>query len=148
MKKIVNYVIAYVMWIIDIGLALWLFIISRSALLNYLGLFYKINSPQYEYTVGFIDKIFSIIVGLGWLAFLIFTEQYFRKGAQKGSLLRPFAKVTGSVMLGIFVVNLILLWLAGVGSSSLLSWLILAVELGVGIGLLVLAKTGFAKKST
>jgi len=148
MKKIVNVVIAYVMWIVDLGMALLLLIMSRTALLNFLGLFYAKNSVQYQYRVGFIDKIFTLGLGLGWLAFVIFTEQYFRRGASKGHLLKPFARVTGPVLLGIFVVNLILLWLAGVGNSSWLSWLILAVELGGGIGLLVLEKSKFVNKST
>jgi hypothetical protein len=140
MKKIINYVIAYIMWIVDIGLALLLFILSRTALLGFLGLFYKQGSPQYNYTVSFIDKVFSIALGLVWLAFVIFTEQYFRKGVSKENLLKQFTGVTGWILLEIFLINLILLWLPGVGSSSGLNWLILTTELIIGITLVVYSK--------
>jgi hypothetical protein len=147
MKKFINYVIAYIMWIVDIGLALLLFILSRNALLRFLGLFYKQGSPQYNYSVSFIDKIFSIALGLVWLAFVIFTEQYFRKGVTKETLFRQITRVTGSLLLGIFVVNLILQWLPGVSSNYWMNWFILATELVIGITLVVFSKKKSSQKS-
>jgi formate hydrogenlyase subunit 3/multisubunit Na+/H+ antiporter MnhD subunit len=146
MKTAIKYIIAYSMWIIDLGLALWLFFISRTALRNLLLLFYKPGNLTYGYRVDFIDKIFSLVVGLGWLLFSIFSEGYFRTGVNKEDLPKRVARVTGALLLCIFFVNLILFWLPG-PSSSWLSWLILLVELGGGIGLLVLAKTRFTFKS-
>jgi hypothetical protein len=147
MKKFINYVIAYIMWIVDIGLALLLFILSRNALLRFLGLFYKQGSPQYNYSVSFIDKIFSIALGLVWLAFVIFTEQYFRKGVTKETLFRQITRVTGSLLLGIFVVNLILQWLPGVSSNYWMNWFILATELVIGRTLVVFSKKKSSQKS-
>lgn len=139
MNKVIKYVFAYALWIVDLGLTLWLVIISRSGPLGILALIYNNGDVRYNYVAGFIDKIFMITLGLGWLAFMIFSEKYFRVGVQENVLLKRFARVTGSVLLCIFGVNLILLWVNGVGRGSWLSWLILAAELGLGIILLVSA---------
>jgi hypothetical protein len=139
MKIVIKYVVAYALWIVDLGLTIWFIIISRSGLLGLLSLIYHYGDVRYNYVAGFIDKFFWITFGLGWLAFMIFSEGYFRVGVQKNVLLKRFARVTGSILLCIFAVNLILLWVKGVGQGSWLNWLILAAELGLGIILLVSA---------
>jgi hypothetical protein len=139
MNKVIKYVVAYALWIVDLGLTMWLIITSRSGLLGTLSRIYKNGDVRYNYAAGFLDKSVLIILGLGWLAFMIFSEKYFRVGVQKNLLLKRFARVTGSVLLCIFCINLILLWVNGVGRGSWLSWLILAAELGLGIILLVSA---------
>ena len=60
-------------------------------------------------------------------------------GVASNDLIKRFAKVTGSVLLGIFGVDLILFWLQGVGRGDWLRWFMLAAELGIGITLLRLA---------
>jgi hypothetical protein len=146
MAKIIKFVGAYLMWIVDLGLTFWLGFISRNVYLIIFALSYKGGEavyPKLVYTqrVDFADKMFSILLGLAWLAFMIGTEVYFRNGAMNDDLLRRFARITGPVLLGIFSVDLILFWLQGVGGSSLLRWFILAAELGIGITLLVTAKS-------
>jgi hypothetical protein len=49
--------------------------------------------------------------------------------------------VTGPVLLGIFIVDLILFWLQGAGGGDWLRWFILAVELGIGMALLRSARS-------
>lgn len=137
MTKIIKYVGAYLMWIVDLGLTFWLIFISRTVFLGALALSYNEGHLAYAHRVEFADKIFSIILGLGWLGFMIVVEAYFRAGALRDDLFRRFARVTGPVLLGIFSVDLILLWLQGVGGGTLIRWLILAAELGIGIALLV-----------
>ena len=41
MAKIVKYVSAYLMWIVDLGLTFWLIIISRTVFLGIFALSYK-----------------------------------------------------------------------------------------------------------
>jgi hypothetical protein len=139
MNKVIKYVVAYALWIVDLGLTMWLVIISRSGLLGTVSLIYDKGDLRYNYVAGFLDKIFWITFGLGWLAFMIFSEKYFRVGVQENVLLKRFARVTGSVLLCIFGVNLILLWINGVSRGSWLGWLILAAELSLGIILFVSA---------
>jgi len=144
MANIVKYVIAYLAWVVDLALTLWLLFISRTAFLGIFALSYK-GGPSfyaqlvYGRRVDLADKFFSILLGLGWLAFMIAAEAYFRAGAADNLFLR-FSRVTGPVVLAIFVVDVILLWVQGVGGGDWLRWLILAAELGIGIALLKLAR--------
>jgi hypothetical protein len=146
MKKITDYVLAYAMWIIDILLGIWLVLISRTAILGIFALSYKEGKLQYAHMVDFIDKAISLAFGLGWLAFVIVSEEYLRAGIPKKNLIRRFARLTGPELLIIFVVDLILVWLGGIASSDLLRWLILAAELGFGIMLYTYAKNTLPSK--
>ena len=140
MNKVFKYASAYGMWIVDLGLALWLVYLSRTAILGILALFYEPGDLQYLHAVNFTDKVIAIILGLGWLAFTIIIEDYYRKGALKGDMLKRFARVTGPIFLCSFVIDLILFWLQGIGSDNWLRWLILAAELGIGIALIIFVK--------
>jgi hypothetical protein len=148
MKKVLNFAFAYILWIFDIGLALLLFFRSRTLVLDILILFGNPNNWQYSQIINLIDRFLVVILGLGWLVFMIFVEEYFRTGVSRGELLKRFARITAPVLLSLFVVDLILSRLQGIDSGNWLQWLALAVELGAGTGLLVLSKTRFASKST
>jgi hypothetical protein len=141
MSKVFRYATAYGLWILGIGLAFWLLYLSI------LALFYEQGEWQYTKTVNLVDRIITVTLGLGWLVYTIVTEDKYRKGALKGDLLKSFARFTGPVLVSIFVVDLILFWLGGVGSDNLLRWLILAAELGGGIALVVYGKIKPAIKS-
>ena len=140
MNKVLKFVIAYGMWIVDLGLGLWLIFLSRTVVLDIFALFAKQGGWAYARRVDFADKAFVLILGIGWLVLMIFAESYFRNGAQEGDLLKRVAKVTGSILLAIFGVDLILFWLQGLGASNWLRWLILATEMGIGIALVLLAR--------
>lgn len=140
MAKIIKYVSVYLMWIVDLGLAFWLLVISRTVFLGLFALSYKGGQLVFADRVNFADKVFSILLGLAWLVFMIIVEAYFRSGASRQDLLKRFAKVTGPVLLGIFGADLILFWLQNIRGSDWLRWLVLAAELGIGIILLMLAR--------
>jgi hypothetical protein len=146
MTKVLKYSLAYVLWILDLGLGLWLFFISRTALLDILALSYRPGNFAYAHRVDFADKIFVITVGVGWLGLMIGIEYYYRTSALTGELLQRFARVTGLLLLCVFAVDLILFWVQGVGTSNWLRWLILAAELGAGAALLVAVQRRFAPK--
>ena len=145
MATIIKYVSAYLMWIVDLALTLWLVFMSRTVFLGIFALSYS-GGPSfyaqlvYGHRVDFADKMFSILLGLGWLVFMILTEAYFRAGVARDDLFKRFAKVTGPVLLIIFVVDLILLWIQGPGGGVWLRWLMLVAELGFGITLLRLTR--------
>jgi hypothetical protein len=140
MNKVVRYVFAYAGWIADLGLALWLAYLCKTTLLGIFALFYTGNLA-YANAVNFIDKAFTVILGLGWLAFMIAIEEYFRTGIEKEAPQKRFASVTGPLLVSIFAVDLILAWVQGISGGSWLRWLILAAELGIGIALLVSVKS-------
>ena len=146
MNKVIRIITIYIIWIVDLILAFVLMLISRTLFLRILALFYQPGNLAYGYKVGFADKVFSTIVGLIWLAYAIVSESYLRANALKENPLNLFAKLTGPVMLCLFIVDLILLWLQGIGNSGWTHWLILAVELGIGAGLLIFAKLRLTQK--
>ena len=140
MAKLIRYAGAYTLWIADLVLTFWLIIISRTVFLGIFALFYKPGAWAYAHRVDLADKVFLLILGLGWLVFMILAEAYFRTGARGDDILKRFARVTGPVLLGIFGVDLILFWLQGVGGGNWFRWFFLAAELGLGIVLLVSAR--------
>jgi len=147
MNKVANQILAYGMWIVDMALAFWLAFLSRNVLLEILALFYQKESWSYPRWVVVIDRFYTLVIGLGWLVFMIVVEQYIMTGIKKGNLLLRIARVTGPVLLAIFVVDLVEIWLQGIGSGSWLRWLILAAELTVGIGMYVYYKSTATPKT-
>ncbi len=140
MTRIIKYLSAYFLWVLDLALTFWLILISRTVFLGIFSLFYKPGAWAYSHRVDLVDKAFLLILGLGWLVFMIVVESYFRVGAQHDDLPKRFARVTGPILLIMFGVDLILFWLQGVGGGDWLRWFILAAELGIGIALLVSAR--------
>ena len=140
--------LAYSLWIIDLGLSGWLFYISRTALIGLFAVFYQAGDFQFEKTVNLVDRAFTILLGLGWLVFSIFTEEAYRSHALKKDLLKRFARFTGPLLLIIFVVDLVLFWLQGIGGDNWMRWLILAIELIVGLGLFVFGRISSTNQTT
>jgi hypothetical protein len=139
MTRLSKYLGAYVSWLVNLGLAFWLLILTRTVYLGIFALSYKPGAYIYAQRVELADKVFVLILGVGWLIFMIVTESYFRKGAVRDDLLKRFARVTGLVLLGISCVDLLLLSLQGGGDWR--RWLILAAELGLGIMLATLTRS-------
>lgn len=146
MKKVINQAIAYGLWIVDLAVALWFAYLCRYDLLGFLAQLYMKGMWSEEKQLV-VDRAFTILLGLGWLAFMIIVEEYFRVGVQKGGLWTRFARVTGPLVLAVFGADLILFWLRGIGSYDWLRWLILAVELAVGIALTIMKKNVVLSKS-
>ena len=130
---------AYGLWILNLVLTVWIFLNTRQVVNGILALFYEPGDLQYGHAVNLADKIISITLGLGWLAFSIVTEDYFRKGIDTTDLWKRGAKVTGLVLLCLFIVDLALFWLQGAPSTQWVRWLVLAAELGFGLILVVSA---------
>jgi len=146
MKRIFNYLIAYIAWIIDMSLGVWIIYLARTDILGLFALRYKPGMWEYQQLVTFLDRAFVIILGLCWLAFMIFIEEYFRGGINKGNLIIRIAKLNGPVLLVIFCIDLGLFWLQGIGTENWLRWIILVCELGFGMLLMLYVRTVLPKK--
>jgi hypothetical protein len=137
MSKAFKYAVAYGMLLVDLGLSAWLFIMSRTVLRAFLALSYEPGVFRQLKRAQVIDQISTILLGLGWLAFFVLAEGYYRAGALEEGLVKRFARVTGPILLCVFVLDLILFWLQGIGGDDWLRWLILLAELIVGSVLVV-----------
>lgn len=141
MKKVTDQILANGMWIVNIALAFWLAFLSRNVLLEVLAHFYPEGSWSYPRWVVVIDRFYTLLVGLAWLVFMIVVQHYIIGGLKKGNLLKRIARVTGLVLLALFVVDLALFWLQGIGGSNWSRWLILAGELIVGAAMYIYYKS-------
>jgi hypothetical protein len=148
MKKVLNYILYIIFWIFDIGLALLLFFRARTLILDLLILFGDPTNWHYTQVISMIDRFLVVILGIGWLVFMIVVEEYFRTGLPGGTLLKRFAKVTAPLLLILFAIDLLLVFVQGVDKAGWLQWLALLVELGAGIVLLMFYKNRFTPKST
>ena len=146
MTRLTKYLGAYVLWLVDLGLALWLVILARTVYLGFFALSYRPGAFIYAQRVDLADKFFVLILGVAWLIFMIITEAYFRKGVVHDDLFQRFARVTGPVLLSVFSVDLLLLWLQGGGDWR--HWLILTAEVGLGIILITFARSWPKSKLT
>jgi hypothetical protein len=147
MNKVLKYILAYGMWFANLGLSAWLFYISRTAIIALFAAFYQAGDYQYAKTVDLVDRIFTILLGLGWLVLSMVTEESYRTGALKVGLLKRFARFTGPLLLCIFVVDLFLFWLQGVGGDNWLRWSVLAIELLLGLALFVFGRISDTNKT-
>jgi hypothetical protein len=137
MSKVFKYAVAYGMLLVDLGLSAWLFIMSRTILLAFLALSSEPGVFRHLKRAQVIDQTSTVLLGLGWLALFVFAEGYYRAGALEEGLVKRFARVTGPILLCVFVVDVILFWLQGIGGDDWLRWLILLAELVIGLVLVV-----------
>ena len=140
MREVPKYIIAYAMWFVDLGLSLWFFFLSRTTLLAFLAVINKPGDWWYAQRAVLADRVFTILFGIGLLAFFVISEEYFRAGALEDGLVKRFARITGPLILCIFSMDLILFWLQGGNTAEGLRWLILLVELLIGLSLVLYAK--------
>ncbi len=148
MKKVLNYILYIIFWIFDMGLALLLFLRTRTLVYGLLLVLGDPTNWAYRQRFNAIDRFLVVILGIGWLVFMIVVEEYFRAGVPGGALLKRFAKVTAPLLLILFAIDLLLVFVQGVDKAGWLQWLALLVELGAGIVLLVFYKTRLTPKST
>jgi len=144
-NKVLSYLIAYGMWFVNLGLITWLLFIARPVLLVIPTLLFNPDDYFYPGRVETFDKFLTIFLGIGWLAFMVISEEYFRAGVSKGKLSERISRVTGSVLLCIFIVDLILFGLAGFdGNWS--RWLILLAVLVIGLVLVMYSRNNITRK--
>ncbi len=143
--KFYTIIIAYAAWLVDMGLSVWLFLLSRQALQAWIALYYLNGSFTRRMSVRFLDQAFSIGIGVIVLIYMIVSEHYLRMAAGKGVLPRTIARMTGPVVLLIGLVDLALAMMVGPGLVGALRWVLIFVELIVGA---VITWFGFRRKSS
>ena len=139
-KRWLSYLAAYIGWAVCITLAVWTLLVWRNAFQAALSIFFIRGSEWRGIQSGFYDKVFLLVIGLLWLYFMIISEQYLKKGADNQRLVNHLARIFGLIFLVTFVGDFFLFLLIGLNPFSWIRFLILVVELALGVGLLMLAK--------
>jgi len=130
-KQWLNYILAYLMWTLNLLIGVWFILISREFLLIFVGVNYVGDNLARGWQIGFLDKVYMIALGLAWLIFMIVIEDDFKKSAKKGILIRRFTRIAGPEFLLVFLADLALLLTEGPNAVVWLRWLLLLVELGL-----------------
>lgn len=133
-KTWLGHVLVYLLWMLLVALGFWFLILSREVFLT-AAAYYAGDSVTRGWQIRFYDKIFFLFVGLLLLVFIYVTENYLRAGIEKHVVLRRFAKVTGWVLLVIGGTDVLLLFLQQFVGATLLRWVVIAAEVGLGVGL-------------
>ena len=92
-----------------------------------------------QWQIRAVDRFLIIILGVAWLVFMIVSEEKFRKASGNGTLIKIFARITGPLILVILLMDLILAYLQAF-QLPWSAWLVMFIELVLGIGLTWLGK--------
>ena len=128
------------MWFVDLGLAGWFALITRTVLFAVPPLIFHPENYQFPKRAEVMDKVFTLLLGIGLLIFLVITQEYYHKGVRNGDLIERFARVTGPIFLGIFLVDSILFYLQGFDPNNWYRLLIILAELVLGILLVIFSR--------
>lgn len=127
MKKLwFQTVVAYGMWFVFILLGIWILIVGRNDLSEWLSRYYIQDSFQRSKEAQFFNQAYFFVAGLILFILTIVVEEYFKHGARKGQLGKRIAKVMGFELLALFAASLVSAYLVG---FSPLVWVILGAEL-------------------
>lgn len=142
--KFVNYGVSYLLWLVTLLFGLWLVFISRNTWLAVLGFWFIQGSPTRAQQSGFFDKILLMVLGFAWLILMVATEAYFRKGVKIKQLFPRFAKVSGPILLIIFMVDAFLGVVQGLAIIGWYRLVVILIELVAGI---LLVRCGWRKST-
>ncbi len=124
---------AYAVWIVVALLGIWFLLLSRNAVLGVFAALVGHETLTHLHQIRALERFYLIGMGLAWLAMVIAAEVYFQNGVQRGQLFERFARLLGVVVLLIFVADATLLIVQGLGAADWSRWLILGVELALGV---------------
>jgi hypothetical protein len=138
MQKISTQILAYSMWFVDLMLAAWLLIICRWVLFAFVTpIIMDPTHYLFPKIVDVMDAVYLLLLGIAWVAFMIFSQKYYSVGVRKGNLFKRFARITGLLFLCLFMVDSTFFYLQGFDSDNWVRWLIISVELVLGLILIL-----------
>ena len=133
-KRIMPYLLCYLLWAITAALAFLNLLLARRLFLAILSAF----SVSY-WSATAIDKVSFMLFAVLWLVLVVFSEDYYLHSISKNRLWKSFSLVTGIQLLFLFVARLTPSLIVGVRQFTWVNYLLSVGELGGGIVLLVIA---------
>jgi hypothetical protein len=104
------------------------------------SLFFHPGNFQFPQRAEVMDKVFTLLLGIGLLAFLVITQEYYLKGVQQGDLIERFARITGPIFIGIFIVDSVLFFMQGIDLNNWYRLMIILAELIIGLILMIYSR--------
>lgn len=94
-------ILTYSLWLVSAALSFWVMIWLRNVILIDLSIIIFRGNP---WAFRAVDKFGIVILGLGWLIFVIATESYFRRLLEGRLSARSVAKLFGVEALILIIV--------------------------------------------
>lgn len=137
-----HYALAYLLWIVCMILSLAFLLIGRINIPSVIATSFGLRDFDARQMAVLLDRVFVLVVGIGWLVLMIYGEHTLRTGVKSGVYLKRAAKIIGILLVLLFLADAVRLFYGfpGVLTSQ---WPFYLIELGLGIPLLVY---GFRKK--
>jgi hypothetical protein len=132
---------AFVMWAVVIALGIWVLLVGHTAFLGFVATRVDHDSTSGYWQYAALERFFIVGVGLAWLVVVTLSEPYIRHGVHRGHLLRRFARIVGPGLLLLFAADVSLLLLQGMPPGVWMRWLLLSGELGLGVALMLAARS-------
>jgi hypothetical protein len=134
MKKVLQYITAYMLLILILVLGMWLFVLGREVLSGLMNTYFVGKSIARGYQAGFYDRVFLLVVGLSWLILFIVAEELLRRSTQKdGSILKVFSRFMGvECLLALALDGIMLIFLSDLSTLGWARWLVVGGELICG----------------
>ena len=129
MHPTIHTILQYTVWVICWVLGLFILIVFRTAYFHMLAPLSERGWTGNAWAIMF-DKVFIIIAGIVFLAFIIFAEGYLRKGRLQNQLSGRFARLLGIELLILFVLYTSIAFNAGFSAPVLA---LLATNLIIGM---------------
>lgn len=126
--------VAFVSWLVGAALIIWLFLVARSSILGLLEATYVRDSVRRAWQLKAFDKFFALIAASLGLGLIAAAEPYFQRIADRPDLARAIAQVLGPELLIIALFHGTSIALQGFMGGTWHRWLILGIELLLGVG--------------
>jgi hypothetical protein len=132
-----RYLTAYALWFIAMGLGYLVVDVSRQAAFA-VSIHLSGGNPN---VVRLADRVFFVVTGLGWLAFAVLMESYFRNGVRQRDLVARLSRLLVVVSAVLFISQgALMLAMPGTITGTNVAILIGSLVVGVGLGLIVLLR--------
>ncbi len=131
-RRWMGYLLVYVMWLAILLLGIWFLLISRDALLGLADALMVDETTAHTWRLISLERFYLVGTGVVWLAVMVFSEAYLRRGVVRGQLVPRFSRIFGVVILLVFVADVTLFALQGL-QGGWLRWIIPVVEIALGV---------------
>jgi hypothetical protein len=104
-KMVLTYLFAYLMWVLSMALGVLFLLLGRTTFPFLIGSMLAESDFDARQWAIAIDRIFTLLAGMGLVFNMVVVENYFRSGVKRKDLTRRLARVFGIQLLLLFIAD-------------------------------------------
>lgn len=131
------YLAAFILWLVSMALSLAFLLMGRSSFPIIITAVLNTSKFQTGFIAILIDRVFTMLAGILWLVLMVYAENDFRDSVKKGRLWNRAARLIGIQLILVFLANLALTLVNGSPFTQWVQWLLLLVEIALGLLLVI-----------